>query len=442
MYKRQAPNLYIDNILLSQFPEEADTLSCLQKGDQLIAINHQSPLDYLVSSYIALPQRAQERPKAELERCYKNITLRRGRLYPLPDNGASVLLTFQREGEQFNIQLKFLTEKLQNLFPGGFNPKKKSAPFSIHHFYPVETAKDQFARENHCTNFYWESVSFEELSQLSLEEKQALQLHSLIKVEHFSLPTDAVFKQFLIELEESKKVAKRWSIDLRDNPGGQEQVMLLLLSLFIDHPIQMPYKLCRVNEWIAQQAKLRACTFEKILSHLGDPNLSVQGLPAPGLLSSKAILEKLYSGDCALVQAFEECAQDFQPKHKRNHSFLFSSILLPVGGSKWLTPLSAFSLTRPDFQPASYPPVDIYLNEHSASASEIFAASLQDNGRASILGTRSSGAGGEVRICEFTPHLGVEKLLVTTSLVIRDTHLTNRRIDNSIYIEDFGVTAH
>lgn len=83
-------------------------------------------------------------------------------------------------------------------------------------------------------------------------------------------------------------------------------------------------------------------------------------------------------------------------------------------------------------------PLMVLVDEFSASAAEIFAATIQDNGRGPLFGWRTMGAGGSVESWWSGSYsLGV--ISVTESLLGRQNPLVTSDYPASPYIENIGV---
>ena len=83
-------------------------------------------------------------------------------------------------------------------------------------------------------------------------------------------------------------------------------------------------------------------------------------------------------------------------------------------------------------------PILVLVDEMSASAGDAFAATIQDNGRAPLLGWRTMGAGGNVEGWEAgTYSLG--STTVTEGLMIRKDNVVTGEYPAAPYVENIGV---
>ena len=89
------------------------------------------------------------------------------------------------------------------------------------------------------------------------------------------------------------------------------------------------------------------------------------------------------------------------------------------------------------FEPASERPMAVLVNSDSASASEIVAAALQDNGRAVIVGERSYGKGSVQKIFELSDHKSAVKLTAEVWLTPNGKNI--HRWPTSKITDDWGV---
>ena len=89
------------------------------------------------------------------------------------------------------------------------------------------------------------------------------------------------------------------------------------------------------------------------------------------------------------------------------------------------------------FEPASERPMAVLINSDSASASEIVAAALQDNGRAAIVGERSYGKGSVQKIFELSDRKTAVKL--TAEVWLTPTGKNIHRWPTSKESDDWGV---
>jgi hypothetical protein len=83
-------------------------------------------------------------------------------------------------------------------------------------------------------------------------------------------------------------------------------------------------------------------------------------------------------------------------------------------------------------------PMIVLVDDMSASAAEVLAATIQDNGRAPLFGWRTMGAGGNVETWEAGSYsLGYSS--VTESLMIRKNPIVTADYPTAPYVENIGV---
>ncbi|MCH9610314.1 MAG: hypothetical protein S4CHLAM81_03670 [Chlamydiales bacterium] len=101
----------------------------------------------------------------------------------------------------------------------------------------------------------------------------------------------------------------------------------------------------------------------------------------------------------------------------------FSNFLLDQwsSGKAFTEPTHLFGVDRIKSHPAAVfsKPVVVLTNELDFSAGDFFPAALQDAGRATILGTRTAGAGGYVTANSYPNRSGVADFTVTASIAQR-----------------------
>jgi carboxyl-terminal processing protease len=94
---------------------------------------------------------------------------------------------------------------------------------------------------------------------------------------------------------------------------------------------------------------------------------------------------------------------------------------------------------RVSLQPAEKYPVVVLVNRHSASASEIVAAALQDNNRAVIVGERSYGKGSVQNVIPMNKDKDLSALKLTTASYWRPSGKNIHRFPESKETDEWGV---
>ncbi|MBI4679088.1 MAG: protease-like activity factor CPAF [Elusimicrobia bacterium] len=186
-------------------------------------------------------------------------------------------------------------------------------------------------------------------------------------------------------------------IDQTNNPGGNLFQVYALASRLTDKPLTAPRHRIIIDESDAAWAL-------ELLEKLSDPE------------KLEAELEEMAESDewsgYAVTDRFIELIARFA-----------RFILSELGAGRRLTgPTHLWGVD--DIQPAPAKerftkPILILVNEMDFSGADFFPAILQDNGRATVMGVRTSGAGGAVKPFEVPNQFGIADLAATWTLALR-----------------------
>jgi hypothetical protein len=198
-------------------------------------------------------------------------------------------------------------------------------------------------------------------------------------------------------------------IDQTSNPGGNLFHVYALASRLTDKPLAAPKHRIIVDESDAAWAL-------ETLDKLSDPE------------KLEAELEEMAESDewagYPVTDRFIELIAKFA-----------RFILSELSAERRLTgPTHMWGVD--DIQPAPAKerftkPILLLVNELDFSGGDFFPAIMQDNGRAAVMGVRTSGAGGAVKSFELANQFGIASLAATWTLALRKDGLP---------IENLGVT--
>jgi hypothetical protein len=232
-----------------------------------------------------------------------------------------------------------------------------------------------------------------------------------IRIGNYS-PTDAesmvsVFDKLIVEFEKNTDALV---IDQINNPGGSVFYLYALASMLTNQPLKTPHHYMKITQ--AQQAQ--AINAQETLKNI--------------------------TTDEAAVGVFGDSVEGY-PVSMQFVEFLkgFTGVIIDTANShKSLTPLTYLEGVD-SINPALHhysKPVFVLINSLDFSGGDFFPAILQDNKRATILGSRTSGAGGVVTEVEYPNRLGVASYRLTSSLAERATE------NGAQPIENLGVTPN
>ena len=224
----------------------------------------------------------------------------------------------------------------------------------------------------------------------------------------------------LVSLFEKK--ADALVIDQVNNPGGNMFYMYTLLSLLTDKPLAVPPHFMMLDQSdgklaseILKQSE-KPSIEEMLKKAISDEMMGFQAVPSaenPIVKFAKYILNRL------------KRAQD-----EKNPKLRLTD------------PIDLFGVSQIDPQPMVHytKPIVVLINELDFSAADFLPTILKDNGRATLFGVRTAGAGGAVKSLQWPNQFGIEQVSYTWTLAMR---LIGKVIENLGATPDvpYAITA-
>ena len=196
-------------------------------------------------------------------------------------------------------------------------------------------------------------------------------------------------------------------IDQVNNPGGSVFYMYALASMLTDQPLTTPKHHVAITQ--------------------DDVASAVQFLQTEPLVKNDATAKKV------LGEAQDGYPVDYMfYRHMVDYSRF---IVSQWNAGKTLTDptfLDGVDMINPSPAAQFTKPIVLLINELDFSGGDFFPATLQDNKRATLFGTRTAGAGGFVRSVKYPNNVGVAGFSMTGSIAVRADHQP---------IENLGVRA-
>jgi hypothetical protein len=386
-------------------------------GDEIVEMNGKS-VDLIVKELKGnLGGNTSETDQALAEMSLTSRSAARAHIVP---KGA-VEVTFLKDGKKVTRQLSWEYKKetvsRSNIKSNKSNEKRSLAPKLEMSSQIALDFANEAATENKFglgtrTSYLpslgtkiWESdKSFHHDAYIYLNDKKEL-------IGYVRIPKYGAGEKESLQFKEiMKKMAKttdKLVIDQLNNPGGSVFYLYSLVSMLTDKPVAAPKHYMAINQSMIIEANksLRELStiknIEELKKAMGADTIS--GYPA-----SMTFLE------------FMKSYYQFQIDEWNK-------------GKTLTTPFHLYGVDKINPHPeVQYKkPILLLVNELDFSGGDFFPAIMQDNKRATIMGVRTSGAGGYVIGVDIPNQLGVGGFRYTGSLA--------DRIDNTP-IENLGVT--
>ncbi|HEV8051108.1 MAG TPA: protease-like activity factor CPAF [Parachlamydiaceae bacterium] len=211
------------------------------------------------------------------------------------------------------------------------------------------------------------------------------------------------FSEIIKRFEEESEVLV---IDQMSNPGGKVLYLYSLLALLTDQPLTVP----KDRSKITQENVFYAYQDIDALSGIKDTQMAVEEFGE---------MWNGYQVDFDYVQGILNYSQGLIDQWNEGKTFTDFQYHYGIESIK---PNTKVNYTKP---------ILVLVNSLDFSGGDFFPAILQDNHRATIMGTKTAGAGGKVEKFYFPNLNGIKHISLTTSFALRP---------NGLPIENLGVT--
>lgn len=225
-----------------------------------------------------------------------------------------------------------------------------------------------------------------------------------IRIPHYrgSIFNTNDFAQIIKEFETR---AEALVIDQVNNPGGSVFYLYSLLSMLSDQAMRTPRHRMSITPGDVKQAHQELKILENIT----------------GVEEAKKIIGPTINGYPVSYDVVNFMRDYYQFTIDQWNAGKRLSEPYHLFGVDYINPYPDIQFTKP---------ILLLVNSLVFSGGDFFAAILQDNKRATLLGTRTAGAGGYVRTEKVSNAMGLDLFTVTGSIAERD---------NQQPIEDLGV---
>jgi len=225
-----------------------------------------------------------------------------------------------------------------------------------------------------------------------------------VRIPHYSAD-EREAEEFLNIISFFQNKTEAVVIDQINNPGGSIFYLYALASMLTDRPLSVPKHRIALTQQEVYVAAVLLAGLEQV------------------------------KDDYAAKLVFGDTVGGYPVDYKfvvATRAFCSHVIKEWEGGHLYTQPIHLFGvdMIHPHPRARYTKPILLLINELDFSSADFFPAILQDNKRATLLGTRTAGAGGFVLAASYPNLLGIQAFHMTGSLALRD---------NQQPVENLGV---
>jgi hypothetical protein len=224
-----------------------------------------------------------------------------------------------------------------------------------------------------------------------------------IRIPHYMPQFNAEVEEFGKRLNEFQEQADALVIDQLNNYGGMAWNLNGICSMLTDKPMYSPQEHVKLN----QEDVLFAIQLLSELSKITDDKGAVDAIGADHIFGLEVNL--------SLIQMIRHYCQFVIDQWAQGKAFTDATFLI---GNDQIMPHSKYRFTKP---------LLVLINGLDVSCGDFFPAIMQDNKRATLFGTTTSGAGGAVYVFSTPNSLGIYRAAITQTIAER---LDGRPIEN------------
>lgn len=390
----------------------------LSVGDEVISIDGQ-PIGEAVEAF---RKREYSHNYAGTDQAFAELffTQRKGKLgHEVPEG--TVLLMIKPAGTDQSVTVEVAWEYQPEIISSAFlagalkavQPLQHNQKRNWDHFYHSDEAENessiiQGAKRGFLPplgEILWEADE-ESCFQAYIFQMPGGKKGAYVRIPSYSIQPEKGVSKFAEIIRIFEEQSDVLVIDQMNNFGGKIFYMYALLAMLTDRPLEVPKHRDKITHADIYSASGYVYRLDGVDS---DEEI-------------RKILGNTFDG-YPIDQAFAKGLVDFQSRliDQWNAGKLFTDLDYRMGVD-YIHPHPRVHYTKP---------ILVLVNSLDMSGGDFFPAILQDNGRATIMGTRTAGAGGRIERISFPNLSGIQEIAVTASFAVRP---------NGQPIENLGVT--